>query len=490
MYKGSEAKIAYVFIAFNCTLTFDSPVALCKAFSLWNMFPLNDFNVVCCALATFSAAIGYQYSKRRNEPRSVTRSGSPSRRRAFRSFSVSSTASESTLVEGETDCPSPKFDSLENASDVTEPGTLKRKNREGDEDDPNSNAELNVSADPHQCDQISPPRKRSRSTPPAEESIIPTEVNVEERTSSYPPPIDVPALGENTISSGELASDSSSKEDDTHPNSGEDLPDTTAVDIESEKDKQPQAALELGQIPATTTVPPASPLATAASTPSVPALLQSSYRIPGYKPSSAFTAFASSSSGFGSFTPSKQRPVWSTPTFASPNDVESESSRQDVDALVAHRISRTPETNLTGEEDEEVLSEVKGAKLYIKRGDKDFTDGMFGNVKLLSHPETKARRLVFRREPVWKVSMSVRLGPAVLCSLDENQGILRVTLKEAISQETAPPASAQPSSQQVVVYAMRRGKLSKDDFVAFAKSVTVVNTSSIDKPAAPSTEMA
>lgn len=29
------------------------------------MFPLNDFNIVACALATFSAAVGYNVSRRR-----------------------------------------------------------------------------------------------------------------------------------------------------------------------------------------------------------------------------------------------------------------------------------------------------------------------------------------------------------------------------------------------------------------------------------------
>lgn len=48
---------------------------------------------------------------------------------------------------------------------------------------------------------------------------------------------------------------------------------------------------------------------------------------------------------------------------------------------------------MTGEEDEEVITELKGAKLFVKRGAKDFADGMFGHVKYLSHRETKEERL-------------------------------------------------------------------------------------------------
>jgi hypothetical protein len=49
--------------------------------------------------------------------------------------------------------------------------------------------------------------------------------------------------------------------------------------------------------------------------------------------------------------------------------------------------------DITGEEDEEVESEIKGVKLYINRGNKGFTDGMAGHVKLLSNKATKCERL-------------------------------------------------------------------------------------------------
>lgn len=53
---------------------------------------------------------------------------------------------------------------------------------------------------------------------------------------------------------------------------------------------------------------------------------------------------------------------------------------------------------------------------------------------------------VFRREPVWKVTMSVRLRPTVRCSFDEPQGALRVALRELV-EET--------QQEQLVIYALR-----------------------------------
>jgi hypothetical protein len=37
--------------------------------------------------------------------------------------------------------------------------------------------------------------------------------------------------------------------------------------------------------------------------------------------------------------------------------------------------------------------ELKGVKLYVKRGDKAFSDGVVGHVKLLSHRTTLDERL-------------------------------------------------------------------------------------------------
>lgn len=50
-------------------------------------------------------------------------------------------------------------------------------------------------------------------------------------------------------------------------------------------------------------------------------------------------------------------------------------------------------TDLTGEEDETVKAELKGVKLFVKRGAKAFTGGMPGHVKLLSHTQSPEERL-------------------------------------------------------------------------------------------------
>ena len=47
----------------------------------------------------------------------------------------------------------------------------------------------------------------------------------------------------------------------------------------------------------------------------------------------------------------------------------------------------------TGEEDEDVQEELKGVKLFIKRGDKDFSSGILGHVKLLTHRKMSDERL-------------------------------------------------------------------------------------------------
>jgi hypothetical protein len=49
--------------------------------------------------------------------------------------------------------------------------------------------------------------------------------------------------------------------------------------------------------------------------------------------------------------------------------------------------------DITGEEEEDVELEQKGVKLYVKRGDRPFGDGMLGHVKLLSNRTTGEERI-------------------------------------------------------------------------------------------------
>jgi hypothetical protein len=48
---------------------------------------------------------------------------------------------------------------------------------------------------------------------------------------------------------------------------------------------------------------------------------------------------------------------------------------------------------LTGEEDEDVEMEQRGVKLYIKRGDRPFSEGIPGLVKLLVNRTTAEERI-------------------------------------------------------------------------------------------------
>lgn len=128
--------------------------------------------------------------------------------------------------------------------------------------------------------------------------------------------------------------------------------------------------------------------------------------------------------------------------------------------------------DLTGEEDELIKSELKGVKLFVKRGSRSFTGGMPGHVKLLSHSQRSEERLrkcscylhrvlylhyilcssVFRREPLWKVSMNIRVQPTVRCTFDAEDNVLRIVLKEAVEHGDKPQEARQ---QELVVYALK-----------------------------------
>lgn len=124
----------------------------------------------------------------------------------------------------------------------------------------------------------------------------------------------------------------------------------------------------------------------------------------------------------------------------------------------------------SGEEDEDTKAELRGVKLFIKRGKKEFSTGMLGHIKHLCDMNTGEERLgeyatpgsrvlyilkkvvpatmalVFRREPVWKVSMSVRLRPSIRCSFDKEQGVLRMALME-LDEDSG--------EQHLVIYALK-----------------------------------
>ncbi|KAL4249888.1 hypothetical protein ABKN59_002054 [Abortiporus biennis] len=463
------------------------------------MFPLTDFNFVCCALATFSAAVGYNVSRRRAERRrSLSRSLEVSENKNQlhrRDSSVSCSSDTATLVGGDedifaSDYPTP----VGTPSDITEPNSLKRKIRNLEDTD-----SVDAQSKAEGATFEFPPNKRCRSSPLPDDYVFVKVEDIEPSTTSsvvhgstdvdatstegagehgYVLPIsnsnslinvDTPATKENV---SDAAIPNVSPKDEIVNTSDKQHP---LVEVEVEK--QFSDAKPAEQETVTTTQP----------------VIASAFSIPSYKPSSAFTSFAGSSSAFAtsSFnTTFSQRPVWA-PSLATPStsshpfvvkaerplcqELAPESTVENSsDPLAAKDIKQSTQASITGEEDEEVHQELRGVKLFIKRGDKEFTSGIFGHVKLLAHRETSDERLVFRREPVWKVSMSVRLRPTVRCTFDEDQAVLRLTLKETIEQDGVP---TEQSPQQIVVYALKRGKMSKTDFATFAKAV--INSSQL-----------
>lgn len=141
------------------------------------------------------------------------------------------------------------------------------------------------------------------------------------------------------------------------------------------------------------------------------------------------------------------------------------SSGKTVSASESSKATQPPTSvALTGEENEDVLSEIKGVRLYVKRGDKEFgSPGMLGTLRLLAdREETSSERLLFRREPLWQASMNLRVNEGVRCAFDKEESVLRFTLKELIE--------GQKGDSEVVVYAFKPGKAtSKQDFVSFGQ---------------------
>jgi len=144
------------------------------------------------------------------------------------------------------------------------------------------------------------------------------------------------------------------------------------------------------------------------------------------------------------------------------NGTEPNASEASALAAMETRV-KTTVAQLTGEEDETIKSELKGVKLFVKRGTKGFTGGMPGHIKLLSRPESDEERLLFRREPLWKVSMNVRVRPTVRCTFDKEDNVLRIVLKEAVENGDG--------AQELVVYALKRGRVPGKDFKEFVEAL-------------------
>ncbi|GBE89514.1 hypothetical protein SCP_1601760 [Sparassis crispa] len=452
------------------------------------MFPLNDFNLVCCALATVSAAFGYNVTRRRrSHSLNTQRLAEEERKREVlaRSQSVASMFSscDSTMTldsEGTGSEPPvsvyPSPPESVNALDDTEPGTLKRKNRDEGNNDPDG--ETHGAAKDRSS---SPPRKRCR-TPPA----------------SYDPESTVKNEGEAAMTSTQTVNIITADQQQL-----ETVPAVKVVVADGQQQEaffsgETATQIKIEEPDIASQTPFSFPIPKPHSE-CKPSIFSSMQPIPAVKPSTAFKSFAGSSSSFtttstSSISPrSGFKPVWCSGSIIlnAPSSTELTTSQDDAqavcdaalssgegssslkastheDPLAAHLYSKSTHSTLTGEEDETIRAELKGAKVYVKRGGREFSDGILGHAKILVHKETGEERILFRREQVWKVTMSVRLRPTVRCTYDEEQGVLRIVLKELEEREGVPPDQWK---QQVVIYALKRGKASKGDFAEFSRAV-------------------
>lgn len=68
-------------------------------------------------------------------------------------------------------------------------------------------------------------------------------------------------------------------------------------------------------------------------------------------------------------------------------------------------------------------------------------------------PPAQLPYVVFRREPLWQVSMNVRINHAARCAYDPEENVIRLTLKERVP--SAKPEDSE--SMELVIYALKVG---------------------------------
>ncbi|KAF5386376.1 hypothetical protein D9757_006644 [Collybiopsis confluens] len=482
------------------------------------MLPVSDFNFVYCGMATVAATVGYVYAKRRrvdsrvpfrpefaqnlsrveppiSEPETKTEGepaqtdldvpmeeskspGLPLLESPNQAEQAQSVISGTTLNSaGATTLPRPsdseiaRIDSLETSVMVAREPSLKRK-RMHDHDENNMPLEY-----PYNLGALYP-NKRCK-TPPLgdgkekDESTKGEKEPEENQTdsSAVPVPKALADRGESesgstdlskaTLAGTKLEETKSEPADDSV--SGKFLP-TKAKDGRAPTptvDHKSEVKIEIIQPPTKT------------------------------KLNIAFESFASNtpvSFSFGNGTlasGANTRPIWSTsssfrkrhsfidgldgdPAQDGSPEASSTFALETRQETTSHSSSSS--TRVTGEEDEDVRSELKGVKLFVKRGSQDFSNGISGQVKYLADKKTTNQRVLFRREPLWKVSMNTKLQPTVRCTFDHQECVLRLLLAE----------SSEKRAQEIVVYALKPGRFcSRKDFQAFAESV--ISSTSLKK---------
>ncbi|KAJ6624862.1 hypothetical protein B0H10DRAFT_2212285 [Mycena sp. CBHHK59/15] len=412
------------------------------------MLPAADLNFVVCGLATFAATVGYAFV-RKFRPLPLRRTQTLDQPGPHLRPEFSAEAQSGEVVYEEPIDESMSIANGDNAHDtpaqenqaVSQENPLKRKRVHEHED-----YDLDALGYPHNLKAIYPNKRRSGSVSDQDSN--------ETETIEEPPEIS----------------------------------DSTNIQSTDEAQKVAQKVVDVGaecrrgrhSTDPRLETPKAAPALT--DTPRFPKFQTPQRR--SYFPttrSSASPGFANfagsgSSSPFGSFGPSKEpvlgRPVWASSdadaaqtTLEATVDANTEATAPALAAAKNTVPLSTPQTPLTGEEEEEVCLELKAVKLYIKRDEDSFSGAMLGHIKLLSHNTTHSKRLLFRREPLWKVSMNVRMQTTVRCTFDSQEDILRVALKELGEKQDF-------SEAQTVIYAFKPGRgCRKSDFRAFSESL-------------------
>ncbi|KAN0088203.1 hypothetical protein V8E55_005260 [Tylopilus felleus] len=426
------------------------------------MLPISEFHFAFCGIATVAATLGYACA-----------------RRAALSLATSHEPSKVDVEAG-----------------PTEERSLKRKLDESDEHDTD-------------VEEQSRPMKRNR-TPPADKH----DSDEDEWELVAPPPYEqVVALQQSEEPVQDKSTppqqDAHSIEQDTTPIRVPTPPAQSPQPEEKEQEARRCASPHPPQVnlsPNEPEIPPARPVTP--PRPAVPAKFESL---------NAFSAFSGSSSPFSSYSnasgtspfalsgqTAKAAPAWrrvnesgsdmfsrvsSVNALApSPNDTATSTKTALSQSKTAFSVPKEtpslakPPTCLTGEEDETIEAELKGVKLFIKRGRKEFTDGMYGHVKILAQKGTPKRttnentvgtdaennsrtRLLFRRDPLGQVSMNVGVHPTIRCHFDAAENILRVIVMEKVTMD------ANDSKEDIVVYALKPGRVQKADFQSFAKTL-------------------
>ncbi|KAK1231379.1 hypothetical protein PQX77_005505 [Marasmius sp. AFHP31] len=419
------------------------------------MFPVSEFNFVVCGMATFAATVGYVCTKKiRGNPDGPL--AGPSQASIESSIHPALERLEKT---SQSIAPMEPIQILPSLTTSEKRRSLKRKSLHDEDEYNNLEYPYNLGA--------LYPNKRSK-TPPKEDEAEATVAAFMPVVRASPPPeiLDIEPVAQQSANEASVPKPESSE---VEPSQGRSQIEETAKAVDEVAPKG-EKIQDDAPAKASLPTPPITPETTVFSAKVQPKIEPQRFT----STSGGFASFASSPSAFKSFKASTttSRPAWSGPDSPSARSHDALDASPPGLALTQTENKDSDQTpsnysHITGEEDEDVRSEVKGVKLFVKRGTKDFTDGMMGHIKLLSSRDRNSprERLIFRREPLWQVMMNTRLSSAVRCTFEEEECILRVILAESL-------VASQKEKKEIVVYALKPGRgCTKQDFAGFARSV-------------------